>query len=243
MQPFSSDSTRHEWYSFDDDEGTWLFDVSFLTSDWTCIWGAGCQGVLTEPAPELGEGCCSYGAHFVSAEERNRVEEFASTLTDDEWQMKARIGTASPIMATEDGSYVTRLVDDACCFLNRPEASQPPGCALHATAQARGLRPIDVKPDVCWQLPLRLEQTEDSTGHQVYTLREWKRRDWGEGGEEFHWWCTDAPDAFVGRVPVYVGLSEEITEMVGDERYRRVRSYLDGRPRTRFVPHPAKKVQ
>jgi hypothetical protein len=40
-----------------------------------------------EPAPELGEGCCSYGAHFVSKEERVRAAEFAATLTPDEWQM------------------------------------------------------------------------------------------------------------------------------------------------------------
>ena len=56
----------HEWVSFDDpdEERTWLFDVTFLVSAWTCIFGQGCQGVLTGPAPELVQGCCSYGAHF-----------------------------------------------------------------------------------------------------------------------------------------------------------------------------------
>ena len=33
------------------------------TSHWSCIYGNGCQGVLTEPAPELAHGCCSYGVH------------------------------------------------------------------------------------------------------------------------------------------------------------------------------------
>ena len=53
----------HEWMSFPDpdDERTWLFDVTFLESNWTCIFGRGCQGVMTGPAPELVEGCCSYG--------------------------------------------------------------------------------------------------------------------------------------------------------------------------------------
>ena len=41
-----------------------MFDVTFLLSRWTCIFGDGCQGVLTGPAPELVQGCCSYGAHF-----------------------------------------------------------------------------------------------------------------------------------------------------------------------------------
>ena len=39
---------------------------TFLTSNWTCIFGNGCQGVLTGPAPELVQGCCSYGAHLVN---------------------------------------------------------------------------------------------------------------------------------------------------------------------------------
>ena len=57
---------------------------------------------------------------------------------------------------------------------------------------AAGERPIDWKPDVCWQLPLRLQEHTDDHGHVTSTLREWKRRDWGEGGHEFHWWCTDS---------------------------------------------------
>jgi hypothetical protein len=243
VQPFSNDLTSHEWYSFEDEEGTWLFDVSFLTSDWKCIWGAGCQGVLTEAAPELGEGCCSYGAHFVSEEERVRVAEFAATLTPDEWQMAGEIDVAATVVEDEDGNFVTALVDDACCFLNRPDAPQGAGCALHLAAVARGRRPIEVKPDVCWQLPLRLEFSEDSSGHQIHTLREWKRRDWGAGGEDFDWWCTESADAFVATRPVYSTLADEITEMIGAERYHRLRSYLDGRPRTRFVGHPAIRVR
>ena len=62
----STPQDRHEWLSFEDpeEERTWLFDVTFLLSRWTCIFGSGCEGVLTEPAPEMVQGCCSYGAHF-----------------------------------------------------------------------------------------------------------------------------------------------------------------------------------
>ena len=61
----------HEWVSFEDpdEERTWVFDVTFLTSAWSCIYGNGCPGVLTGPAPELEHGCCSYGAHFVDKAE------------------------------------------------------------------------------------------------------------------------------------------------------------------------------
>ena len=61
----------HEWVSFEDpdEERTWVFDLTFLTSPWTCIYGNGCQGVLTGPAADLAQGCCSYGAHFVDEED------------------------------------------------------------------------------------------------------------------------------------------------------------------------------
>lgn len=218
-----------------------MFDVTFLTSNWHCVFGNGCEGVLTGPAADLGEGCCSYGAHFVTLSERKRVKEIADTLTDDEWQMKGRLGRLSPIAKDPDGTYVTRLIDDACCFLNRPDGDVPGGCALHLAALNRGERPLDFKPDVCWQVPLRFEQSVDTLGHSTWTLREWKRRDWGAGGEDFHWWCTDAPDAFTGRIMVYESLSDEICELIGSERYHRLRQFLDGRPRTRFLPHPARR--
>ena len=63
-----------------------MFDVTFLTSNWTCIFGNGCQGVLTGPAPELVQGCCSYGAHLVDKKDARRVEKAAATLTPEEWQ-------------------------------------------------------------------------------------------------------------------------------------------------------------
>ena len=65
----------HEWISFEDpdEERTWVFDVTFLLSSWECIFGRGCQGVLTGPAPELVQGCCSYGAHFVDDDDMKDV--------------------------------------------------------------------------------------------------------------------------------------------------------------------------
>ena len=61
----------HEWVSFEDpdEQRTWRFDVTFLLSHWECIYGRGCQGVLTGPAPEMEQGCCSYGAHFTDDED------------------------------------------------------------------------------------------------------------------------------------------------------------------------------
>ena len=67
----------------------WQIDVTFLMSSWRCIFGQGCQGVLTEPAPELIQGCCSYGAHESEKKVKEHVEKLAKRLGDDEWQFKS----------------------------------------------------------------------------------------------------------------------------------------------------------
>jgi hypothetical protein len=136
---------------------------------------------------------------------------------------------------------VTRLHKGACIMLNRPDHPGGAGCALHQAAVEAGERPLDWKPDVCWQLPLRLEESTDDHGHVTSTLREWKRRDWGAGGAEFHWWCTDDPLAFRAAQPAYEVLRDEIVEMVGETPFRLFvelverRRELGGTP----VPHPA----
>src|SRR5882672_9454943 len=112
-----------EWVTFEDpkEEGrTWQIDVTFLLSSWECIFGRGCQGVLTGPAPELVQGCCSYGAHFTDAEDIARVEAAAQTLTVENWQFRAQGRKRGIWRKTAAGEDVTRLVDDACVFLNRP---------------------------------------------------------------------------------------------------------------------------
>jgi hypothetical protein len=237
----------HEYVSFDapDEHRTWVFDVTFLLSPWRCIYGHGCQGVLTAAAPELEQGCCSYGAHFVDEDDANSVLEAAGRLTTDQWQHgRLAVRRGGPIRRTAKGTLVTRLVDGACIFLNRPGFPGGAGCALHRAALEAGERPMDWKPDVCWQLPLRLSETTDDSGQVVSTLREWKRRDWGAGGLEFHWWCTEAPDAFIGATPVYVALRDEIVELVGTWAYDRFVEHVTARangrpPEERYLPHPA----
>jgi hypothetical protein len=235
----------HEWLSFDHDGDTYLFDVSFLTSNYTCIYGQGCPGILEEPEPELEHGCCSFGAHFVDKEDRKRVAALVDELTADEWQLRARARTlGGPIHKNEHGEWVTRLVDGACIFLNRPGWHAGAGCALHQAAWNREERPLDWKPAVCWQVPMRLEGQVDDLGHTTWVLREWKRRDWGEGGADFHWWCTTDDDlAFVGHEPVYLACRDEIVELVGEAPYDKLLAHLKDRPLEHHLPHPALKVR
>jgi len=68
----------------------WQVDVTFLASSYRCIFGQGCPGVLTEPAPELIQGCCSYGAHASDKKDMKKIERLAEELGDDEWQFRKR---------------------------------------------------------------------------------------------------------------------------------------------------------
>ena len=115
---------------------------------------------------------------------------------------------------------MTRVVDGACIFLNRPDFPGGAGCALHRAALEAGERPLDWKPEVCWQLPLRLDDAHRrERAHAPPRCASGSAATGATGGSEFHWWCTDDPLAFVDREPVYETLRDEIVEMVGEDAY------------------------
>jgi hypothetical protein len=236
-----------EWVTFPDPKRKkhiWHFDVTYLTSAHMCIYGRGCQGVLVENAPEQEEGCCSYGAHASDKKDMKHVEKIAAKLTAEDWQFRKKGREKSIWKKVGKDEFRTRLHDDACIFLNRPGFAGGTGCAFHIYAMRTGVHHSDVKPEVCWQVPLRNIETydedrEDGVVHHRFT--EFARHGWGEGGDEFAWWCTEAPEAFVGREPVYRGSEVEIRKMIGDELYENMAAYLDTRlaAATPPVAHPA----
>ena len=231
-----------EWVTFDDPadpSSRWHVDVTFLTSPWRCLFRCGCQGVLTAPAPELEHGCCSYGAHFTGEEDLQRVLAAADRLGPDEWQYAVRGRRQGTTAKIPGGGWRTRLVDGACVFLNRPGFPTGAGCALHQLALREGRHPMTAKPDVCWQLPLRRSDRQEEDGSQSNVLSEFGRKGWGPGGEEFAWWCTEAPEAFTGTIPVYRSMEAELRAMVGDALYEAIAAYLDLRMADGVVAHPA----
>lgn len=195
-------------------------DLTWLTSRWHCIFGAGCRGI---DAGEPDAGCCTLGAHLTDDDDVARVGAAAEELGPDEWELHGVAAEEGWLAEDEDGERVTRVVDGACIFLNRPGFPAGAGCALHQHALAEGLEPLTTKPDVCWQVPLRRTYRDverpDGTAYLEVGVGEYDRRAWGSGGHDLHWWCTGAPEAHTAGEPVYVSMRAELVELVGEEAY------------------------
>jgi hypothetical protein len=196
-----------------DGDVTWRFERSFLLSNWTCIWGRGCKGVLAETAEHLGQGCCSFGAEIDGEDEARLVAASAAALQPVHFEnhaVAAELGVFSDETMTN-----TRVVNGACIFLNQPDFGGGAGCALHLAAVNVGESPIDWKPSVCWQLPIRVDWQLHEDGTETADVRGWRRSDWGDDGEPMAWCCTEGPEAYIGDSPVIDSLSEEIEAIVG----------------------------
>jgi len=209
-----------------DGDTTWRFDSSFLTSNWTCIWGRGCLGILPREAPELGQGCCSVGADLDGIDEARRIDALAATLEPSRFEYHA--AAADGGVFGDDSRTSTRVVDGACIFLNRPGFDGGAGCALHLAALDSDESPIDFKPSVCWQLPIRVEWEQGEGGTEVATVRGWTRADWGEEGTTMAWCCTEGERAYIGDRPVVETMAEELEAIVGPRVYVELRRRLDG---------------
>ncbi len=194
-------------------------DLTWLTSRWLCIYGNGCQGIV---AGRPDDGCCSHGAHFSDKTDRKRVQKWAKRLTPQLWQ-NYDAGQDTVIMRDADGEKQTRLYNDACIFLNSPDFAGGGGCSLHNLAVSTGAKPLEAKPDVCWQLPIRrtFEDREfpDGTKLSVVVISEFDRRGWGRGGHDLNWYCSGNTEAHVGPDPVYISERDTLVELMGPAAY------------------------
>ena len=189
-----------------------------------------------------GVGCCTLGAHFSDKDDEKRVKGFVKQLTPETWQ---HYDSKKWTEKDEDGDRKTRVVDGACIFANRPGFPGGEGCALHGLALREGLHPLETKPDVCWQLPIRRTydrvERPDDTEKLVVTIAEYDRRGWGPGGHDLDWYCTANTEAHVARDPVYVSLRPELVELMGQKAYDELERHCLERiaARGRPAPHPA----
>ncbi|MFR9676121.1 hypothetical protein [Streptomyces sp. TR06-5] len=234
------------WVEFPDpadDEQVFRCDLTWLTSRWQCIFGQGCQGISSGRSAD---GCCTLGAHFSDEEDERRVAEHAARLTPELWQFHDVAQESGWAEENEDGERQTRRWRGACIFHNRPGFPGGAGCALHTLALREGREPLETKPDVCWQLPVRrtFEWVERPDGEQVLyvSIGEYDRRGWGPGGHDLHWWCTSAPSAHGAGKPVYESYRPELIELMGEAAYHVLVGFCEQRLAAQLplvAPHPA----
>jgi hypothetical protein len=230
----------------DPDDASQVFkcDLTWLTSRYMCIFGQGCQGIYAE-RPD--DGCCTLGAHFADKDDEKRVRSYVRQLTPEVWQFHD-VGTRKKnawIEKDDEGERKTAVHDGACIFLNRPGFEGGYGCALHAYALGVGLQPLETKPDVCWQLPIRRTfrdvELPDGTEYTEVGIGEYDRRGWGPGGHDLDWYCSGNPEAHVAPDPLYVTNAPELTELMGPAAYAELVRHCEAHlaSRSQLALHPA----
>jgi hypothetical protein len=219
-------------------------DLTWLTSRWMCIFGQGCRGIY---AGRPDDGCCTLGAHFSDADDEKRVRKFVKLLDREHWQF-FDAGTRSRnawVDTDDEGDRKTAVHEGACIFLNRPGFPAGEGCALHALALRIDRHPLETKPDVCWQLPIRRTFREvelpDGTEYTEVTIGEYDRRGWGPGGHDLDWYCSGNTEAHIAQEPVYVSNGPELVAMMGQAAYDELVEHCEAHlvSRSRLALHPA----
>ena len=233
-----------EFLDPDDEAQMFKCDLTWLTSQYMCIFGQGCAGIYAE-RPD--DGCCTHGAHFADKDDEKRVRSFVKQLDPAHWQFHDA-GTSAKnawIETDDEGDRKTAVHDGACIFLNRPGFAGGEGCALHGLALRQDKHPLEAKPDVCWQLPIRRTfrdvELPDGTAYTEVTIGEYDRRGWGAGGHDFDWYCTGNPEAHVSPEPLYVTSAAELTELMGRAAYDELVDHCEAHlaSRSRLAIHPA----
>lgn len=224
----AGESAEREWLVLPDPadpEHEIRADLTWLLSTWTCIFGRGCLGINDE---RPGDACCTHGAYYVDADDERRVKAAARELTAETWE---RHGTRVQAVTDElDGEPArkTRVVDDVCVYFNRGPENY--GCALHALALRTGRNPMDTKPYVCWQVPLRREWDDLGGGRSRTVVSEFSREAWGEGGGDLSWWCSRSELAHgAGNEPVFRTYEPELRELLGTPAYDALREACDAK--------------
>jgi hypothetical protein len=228
-----------ETVTFQDGDGwSWEFDLTFLMSNYHCIWGQGCPDTRLQHSAR---GCCVDGVEIyqgdgdtAGAEDLAMIRGRVEQLTDEDWQNRR-------VALRRDGrdpwgkarfkrdSVHTRLYAGACIFHNRVDHPGGAGCAFHVAALRRGENPVDWKPRICWQVPLFFDIDE---GAKTTTVRACRTVDWGDEGS-LEWWCTERRDAFNAEEPVYVSMESELRRVCGGAVYDELAAYCRARKRTR----------
>lgn len=247
-----------EWFEFyhpDDPHHIFSIDLTWLESHYQCQFSQGCPGIDGQ-SPDI--GCCHHGAFMADDQDRQQLRQAVAAMPAEFWQYRPQSlpeldeDTLESWLEwdeldNDDGepepALKTRLVDGACIFANRQGWPTGAGCALHQWALAHGEDLTVVKPEVCWQLPLRrIEAWETrADGQEILrtTIGEYDRRGWGEGGEDFDWYCSANPSCHTGSEPLWRSQETELIALMGAAAYEVLRQHCQARQAAPRLRHPA----
>ena len=139
-------------------------------------------------------------------------------------------------------------MDGACIFANRAGWATGTGCALHQWAVDTGEELTVVKPEVCWQLPLRRyeDYEERPDGQEILRtqISEYDRRGWGNGGEDFDWYCSADAACHANPLPMWQSHEDELVALMGRESYEILAAHCKARAAAaehgvQLTQHPA----
>ena len=240
------------WVEFvnpEDESEVMRCDLTWLTSRYSCIFGQGCQGIY-KTSPDV--GCCTLGAHFADKEDEERTASYVKQLDETLWQFrpdKKKVKKSDWVDVDDEGERKTMVVEydgqEACIFHNRADFHLGSGCALHALAFTLEKNPLETKPDVCWQLPIRRTfrnvKRQDGSEYTEVSIQEYDRRGWGPGGHDLDWYCSGNTEAHVAAEPLYITSAAELVALMGQEAYDELARHCEEHlaSRSLLAIHPA----
>ena len=201
------------WIELRTQKSTWMLDMDFLLSSYECMWGRGCKGIDTKSA-DL--GCCANGAYLEDSD-IELLKTVVPMLTPENWQNHGseymqKVKERNKFGITTQTDYKTALVDpnnatSGCIFANREGFSGGTGCALHIASLSRGENPIDGKPNICWQMPLLVDYSEELDAN-ILRMFHWTK-------EEYDWFCGHDEIAWVSENPLFQTMEKELEKLIG----------------------------
>ena len=237
-----------DWFEFADPTNPkqiFKCDLTWLTSNWNCIFGTGCKGI-DKAFPDY--GCCTDGAYYFNPADERRVTKAAKRLTPEIWQNYSVAHKGKELKISEvglDKERKTRRVNKTCIFFNDKSFNEDYfGCALHHLANNEGAHYLETKPDICWQLPLRRSWEKREVGsnkYDVVVIGEYTREAWGPGGADLDWYCTSNTEAHTGTNPIYISNKTELVALMNEPAYEILKEKCDSLRKSLplYVIHPA----
>ena len=236
-----------EWVTFPAEEPDLQYrvNVSFLLSNYQCIFGRGCQGLLNRGArPDV--ACCERGVTFFDEADFERISSRVEQLTSEDCDHIDHIRSRGWYQSSSAGRpYKTRKLGDACIFANRNGgAAGKPGCAFHHLAGRLGIHHSETKPFICWTVPINFtyESADEPGGRTTLIVSAFTADAWGGSDDQeeptgrghMGYWCIDTPDAFIGSQPVYKSMERELRAGMSNSGYERMAELLDAMSESRY---------